>query len=229
MKFVLYLLASLVLTAPTTVLAGQVDPAFALTLGEYNKVNPKQSDLYQRGSRLIQGRILDSQGRTLGDIQDIVFDRSGSIQGLQSSLNRLVGGSAPITLSYSSLGISPEKGSGYKLNESSKQVADLLPSLLSEVETAAGPADTSLSLNKLIGADVASENGTRFGKVEDVIFENNGSYVRSLLVRVNYKTVSGKSLAVPLQSAKYVSKDNGIGVVFTSDQAETIVAFAQAQ
>lgn len=97
MRYFTALLALFLLALPAPLRAEDtVAPTFALTLREYNQVNPKQSDLYTRGSRLTKGRILDSQNRTLGDIEDIVVNNSGSIESLQTSLNACPAGGEAI-------------------------------------------------------------------------------------------------------------------------------------
>lgn len=103
----------------------------------------------------------------------------------------------------------------------------MLPQLLSNIATAAGPESDNLSVKNLIGASVESENGTRIGKVEDVIFERNGSHVHSLLVRVNYKSVRGESVALPLDVPHYEQKGRSLNVILSSSDAQTLVDFAK--
>lgn len=228
MKFLTLFVTLILLVMPAAPLWAEEasDPTFALTLGEYNRVNPKQSNLYTRGSRLTGGRVFDAHDRTIGDLDDIIIDNSGNIKALQSSLNRLPHGGADLSLDYSSLNIAPTNG-GYKLNQTETQLADMMPQLLSSIATAAGPGSGALSVKDLIGASVQSEKGARIGKIEDVIFEQSGAHVYALLIRVNYKSVAGKSISVPMEAAQYEQQGRSLNVVLSGEKTQTLVDFAK--
>lgn len=206
----------------TTPVRAEMDAAFSLTLAEYNAVNPKQSNLFERGSALAQGKILDSQNRSVGDIHDIMIDKNGTVVAVQTSLGRLGKGEVDLPLNYSQLAMFPVTG-GYKINQTGNKMAEILPQLLADVQTAAGAGSDMLSLKRLIGMSVRSESGTRIGKVEDVAFQYEGARAHSLLVRVNYKAVAGKTVAVPLNAPRY--EENGI--VLTEAQSQALVEFAK--
>lgn len=226
MKRYLLLRVLMLLAMPLSAHAVEGDPSFALTLAEYNAVNPKQSDLFERGSRLTGGKVLDSQNKTIGDIRDIMIDEGGNIVAIDGALNRLKGGGVNLPLNYASLALTPVSG-GYKLGQTARQVEDMLPQLLSDIQTSSGTQAQSLSVNRLIGAGVETEQGVRLGKIEDVIFESEGARIHSLLVRVNYKSVSGKSVAIPMNAVRYSYETGRPQLTLTQAQAEALLAFAK--
>ena len=219
----LFLLGLIVLPAAAAEEA-LVDTPFALTLEQYNAVTPKQSDQYQRGSRLIGGRVFDGQNRAIGNINDITIEPAGSIHFLNA---QLTGNKADLPLSYGGLQISPTQG-GYKLPNVTKNSNDALAQIMASTAPAAGSnAANALSVKDLIGSPVASDKNVRIGAVEDVIFESNGGQAYALLVRVNYRSVSGRSVAIPLKAASYARNGPRYNVSLSEGQTQTLLTFAR--
>lgn len=227
MTRILIALVCLIVAAPLAAKAETPDPAFALELGQYNQADPTQNKDFERGSRLLSGKILDSQGRTLGKVSDIQLDRSGSLQAVDASLNRLGGHSADLPLDSSTLPLKATQGN-YQLSQNANQVRSLLPQLLANVESAAGPGlGDSVSVQKLIGGSVFSEKGPRIGTVEDVMFSYGGGRAHSLLLRVDYKAVSGKRVAVPFSAVTFREGNLHTDVVMDSPRSQTLVEFVK--
>lgn len=228
MKYFLIALLAFFVSLPSAAAAQDFpDPVFALELGEYNQTDPTQNDRYTRGSRLLGGKILDSQGRTLGGIADILIDDSGGLHAIDASLNRMGAHSANLPLDVSTLKIKPVQG-GYQLAQNTNQVKSMMPQLLANVEAAAGAtANGLLSVRKLIGGGVFSEKGPRLGTVEDVIFSYGGGRAHSLLLRVDYRTVMNKRVAIPLSAGTFNPGNLRTDVILPSPRAQTVVEFAK--
>lgn len=218
-RFLLIVVLFLVAALPVR---AEIDTGFSMTLGEYNAVNPKQSKLFQRGSHIARGKVFDSQSRAVGEINDILIDKNGTVIAVQTAVGRFGKSTTELPLSYSGLAMFPVKG-GYQVNQTNKQLAALLPELLSGVASASGSDDDTLSMRNLIGKTVRSQNGARIGKVEDVAFQYEGARAHSLLVRINYKTVAGRTVAVPLSAPSYTDHD----IILSEAQVQTVMDFAK--
>lgn len=205
------------------------DANFALSLAEYNAVNPKQSDLYMRGSRVLDGRVFDAQNRVLGEVQDVVFDTGGNIVSIQADLSRISRGQSDLPLNYSALQIRAVQG-GYLLAQATatNKLEDVMAQILSSSSPASGNAVQGLlGTADLIGSPVASDRNVRIGVVEDVVFQSGGAQVYALLLRINYKSVSGKSVAIPVKSAQYARNGVRYNVMLSEAQAQTLLDFAK--
>lgn len=232
MKNILIALIALVLAAPAPTQAASSelpDPLYALELNQYNQKNPTQDDRYTRGSRLLSSKILDSQGRTLGKVIDIRLEKGGSLRALDASLNRMGGHSANLPLDTSIITVKPVEGGGYQLAQNANQLKSLMPQLLANVDVAAGPALSSdiVSVQRLINGGVFSEKGPRIGTIEDVMFSYGGARAQSILVRVDYKTVTGKRVAIPVDSGVFAPGNLYTDMILPSPRAQTLVEFAK--
>ncbi|MCD8496634.1 MAG: PRC-barrel domain-containing protein [Alphaproteobacteria bacterium] len=225
-RIMLVLVGLALLAGVNVATAAETDPEFAFKLGEYNRVNPKQSELFTRASRVMSGDLYDANNKAVGDIDDVLIAREGNIYGVQTSLDRIIPGGPSLTLSFSVMDMNAVTG-GYRMNQTAKDLEAAYPNLFASIETASGPDSGVLSVRSLINADVKAENGVKIGKVEDVIFESDSSRVHSLMVRVNYKTIRGKSVAVPIDAPKYTEGSYGRpDVILTNVEADTLLEFA---
>lgn len=202
--------------------AAGLDPYYD-TLAEYNRIKPKQNPQWETANRTLKSKVHDNKNKVIGDLQDIVVSENGSIDSLNVDLNRLQLGE--INLNYNELNVTASPRS-YALGYDDDRIADIYPEILASIGTAAGEGAAGISIESLIRSDVKADDGRRIGKVEDVMFSANGDRVTALLVRVNYKTIRGESVAIPFSSVEYRPKGSRYEVLLADPQADTILEFA---
>jgi sporulation protein YlmC with PRC-barrel domain len=214
----LFLLIALPVNAQADDLSASVQ-----TVAEYNRIKPLQNPDYKQADDVLTRKLLDSKNRVIGEVQDIVITRNGSISSLKVEFDRLQL-NAPVYLNYSALDIRPA-GRGYIMRVRDGQIADLYPSLLAEVETAAGD-ENDLSVSRILGADIVSYDGRPIGIVEDVLFAADGGRAQTLYVTLTQGVLRGKGVAIPLKSAAF-NNDNGqkMNAVISNELADAMISF----
>lgn len=199
-----------------------LDP-FLQTLNDFNDIKPKQNPNWERARETMKSRILDNKNKVVGELNDIILTPQGAINSLNVEMNRLQMGD--VSLNYANLDIDASPRS-YQLGYDDGQIEDFLPELLANIETAAGNTADSISVDALIGSNVSDTNGRRIAKVEDVLFSESGDRAEALLIRVNFRSVRGESVALPFSSAEYIPSGSRFDVKLSKRQADTIIEFA---
>ena len=195
----------------------------AQLVAEYNRMQPLQNPDYKRAEEVTKRKVLDGKSRVIGQVQDVIIARNGSINSLKASFDRLQL-DTPVFLNYRTLDIRPA-GRGYALRVSDDQIVDLYPTLLAEVETASGAEDDNLSVSKLLGADVFANDGRAIGLVKDILFASDGNRAEALYIDMTYGVLRGKSVAIPLKTATF--GNNGIKntAQISNELAEAMISF----
>ena len=194
-------------------------------LERINKINsyrPDQSPRHERSREVISDRVLDNQNRVVGEVRDIVLNRNGSIAMLYVEFDRLRLSTDKLMVSYPELGIRPVSN-GYKMNYTDDQIADLVPELLANVETASGDDADTYSLKKLLGRKIYAEDGRTLGKIEDVLFDSLGGRAELLYINLSYKALRGDNMALPFGMASYKGKR----ITVNNDVADAMINFAE--
>lgn len=215
--------AAVALSFATAVSAQALDPYYD-TLAQYNRIAPEQNPEWEGAKSTMKSNIQDSKNRVVGSVQNIIVSENGSIEALEADLNRIQLGE--VSLNYRALDIQSSQRS-YELAMDDNRIQEIYPEILANIDTAAGNSASSISIKNLIGADIRADDGRRIGKVNDVMFTNNGDRAAALLINVNYKTVRGETIALPFSSVAYRPKGNGFRVYLADQQADTILEFAE--
>lgn len=190
---------------------------------ELNHSNPLQRGDFEKSHDILKRTIMDDTNKTLGDVTDIILTNEGTISALNSTLDRL---KVPgvVALNYTDMDVKAANN-GYILGFEDEEVEDLLPTLLAGIATASG-SDGNFALTRLLGGKVASEDGRIIGKVEDVLFEKQGSHAAALYIDVNHKTLRGRGVAVPFGSLTYLTAQPKVSVLLNPGQADAILKAA---
>jgi sporulation protein YlmC with PRC-barrel domain len=196
----------------------------AQIVAEYNKIKPLQNPDYKDTDDIFNRKILDGKNRVIGEVQDVVIARNGSIESLKASFDRLQL-ATPVFLNYRSLDIRPA-GRGYALRVSDDQIADLYPTLLAEIQTASGAEDENLSVQKLIGADIFSNDGRAIGIIEDVLFAADGGRAEAIYVGMTFGTLRGRAVAIPLKSAAFGNNGQKMTALIANELADAMISYA---
>lgn len=199
-----------------------LDPYYE-TLAQFNSIPAKQNPQWESTNDTLKSKIQDNKNKVIGDLNNIIVSESGMIQSLEVNLNRIQLGAA--NLNYRELQVKPS-ARAYSLAMGDSRIKEVFPEILANIDTAAGDSASSISVRNLIGSDIRADDGRRIGKVEDVMFSNNGDRVTALLANINYRTTRGKSVALPFPSVEYLPKGNGFDVLLADQQADTILEFA---
>lgn len=221
LKFITLSVLAVMAWSPAAYSAG-LDPYFD-TLNTLNRIKPAQNPQWEGSNKTLKSSILNRKNKVIGNLNDIVLTPAGAIASLSVDLDRLHLGKT--ALNYRDLQITAASRA-YIMDYDDKQIEDFYPELLANIETASGDTSDSISVDLLLRSDVVADDGRRIGKVEDVLFTKRGDRAEALLVRVNYKTVGGESVAIPFGSANYVSKGTRFEVKLEDEQADTILEFA---
>ncbi|MCC7305844.1 MAG: PRC-barrel domain-containing protein [Alphaproteobacteria bacterium] len=192
-------------------------------LAAFNRLAPLQNPEYTEGSKLLDGKVIDSKNKVVGGVQDITIDRDGGINTLKVDFDRLRLG-PPVFVNYRNLNVKPA-GRGYALGMDNKQISSAYPSLLADIETASGTDDENFSLKKVLGSKVQSSDGRTLGTVEDVLFVAEGDRVSALYVDLTYGAMRGENIAVPLTSVKLENKVTGLVAEVPSEMADSIIGY----
>lgn len=224
-KILTLVAAIFVLTCPAQSHAQGLDPYYE-TLSQYNRIKPFQNPNWERSQNTLKSKVLDRKKKVIGDLQNIVLTPQGAISALDVDLNRLRLGE--VSLNYSNLNISAAERS-YTLGFEEERVEEVYPELLANIETASGDNSDRISVKSLKNADVVADDGRRIGKVEEVLFSERGDRAEALMIRVNYKTVRGESVALPFSSVDYRAEGSKYEVLLADSQANTIIEFADNQ
>ena len=217
--------AIFVLALPSQSQAQGLDPYYE-TLSEYNRIKPFQNPNWERSKNTLKSKVLDRKKKVVGDLNNIVLTPQGAISSLDVDLNRLRLGE--VSLNYSNLNISAAERS-YTLGFEDDRIAEIYPELLANIETASGEGSDRIAVKSLVNSDVVADDGRRIGKVEEVLFSDRGDRAEALMIRVNYKTVRGESVALPFSSVDYKAEGSKYEVQLADTQADTIIEFADNQ
>lgn len=193
-------------------------------VAEYNRMKPLQNPDYKNVEDVLTRKVLDGKSRVIGQVQDIVIGRNGSIVSLKASFDRLQL-DAPVFLNYRTLDIRPA-GRGYALRVSDDQIADLYPTLLAEVETASGAEDENLSVSKLIGTDIIANDGRPIGTVKDVLFTADGNRAEAIYVGLTTGVVRGKAVAIPIKTAAFGNNGVTTTATISNELADAMISYA---
>lgn len=225
-SFLMIFLAISMLCAPVMVGAAsaQSNSRLSDSLSFLNRTKPLQNPRFDRAKDVLDKRVVDNSNRVVGDVNDILLSNNGNISSINADLNRLrIRGD--IYLNYTQMRMRTISNA-YSLNIQDDQLEDLLPTLLNNIESAAGNEDT-FSLKKFDGARVVAEDGRRLGKVTDVLFANMTSRAQALYVDLNYKSIRGETIAIPYNIARFEPKARVFDVVLSNADADAIIEYAR--
>ena len=193
------------------------------SLEELNKSNILFNTQYESLTDIFKGNIIDNKNRVIGVIRDVYINPYGAITSVGAEFDRLrLRQSVP--LPYQQMGIRPTN-SGYALGFDAKEIEDMYPSLLANVEPAAGSGREVFSVRALKNSRVKTPDGRVVGRVSDVLFAALGGRAEALYITLETGMQRGKSAAVPFGSVRL--PQSGDGVVMEADQAKALEDFVR--
>ena len=194
------------------------------SIARLNDYKPLQNPALERGSELLGHKVIDGKNRVIGEVRDIIVQPNGGIQFLNVEFNRLQLGT--LSLNYRQMGIKPASN-GFAMALDDSQVESLYPTLLAEMETAAGEEDLQ-SVKNMIGAKVKAENGRMIGTVDDVLFNSGATRVEAVYVGLKSGLLRGEHVAIPFgRSMVFKGREGFETIVVNNDVADAALEYAK--
>ena len=227
--FKLALVAALILLGGASARAADTpqsnDPAFTSAVLDLNKINPAQNPQYKLISRVTDSRLLDQNRRTLGKVTDVTFDQKGQMTSVQADVTA-TGFQQSLSFDVAAYNVISESDA-FTVALTRDQVQDSLPSLLEQIDTAAGEGEGQpITARSLIGANVRTAKGDTVGRVNNVLIDERRKVAVALLLTL--ASGSGQStVAIPYEAPKIERHNVRASVELTEDQAKIASAYAK--
>jgi len=194
---------------------------------ELNIGNPVNGGRFDRSNRVFKRKVQDRKNKVVGTLQDIIVSSRGYVETLEIKFDRL-NKPQPVYVDVSDAAIRSTSG-GYRMSiYSSKEIEEFYPTLLANIQTAAGSEDI-YSVKNIIGATLRTDRGQTLGKVEDVLFNNEGDFVHAFYVKLGQRTRTGLGVAVPFSIAQFDFSGRHRNIIITEQQAKAITDFSERQ
>lgn len=202
MKFLtLVIIALIAITSAPSIGAAQSNNRAIEQLSDLNRISPLQNPEFERADKVIDRKIIDRKNKVVGNVNDIILNKNGTIASIRTDFDRLRLGN-DINLNYRSLRIRTVSN-GYSLPMDSDEIADFYPQLLADIETASGDGSSSFSVKNLLGTTIRASDGRRVGKVNNILFGANGGIASAIYVEISHGTQRGDTVAVPFRSVDF--------------------------
>lgn len=201
---------------------------FYETLAQMNRIDPLQNTRLRQATQIQNSNIQDEQNKVIGHVRDMILAKDGAIHSISIEFDSQ---HLPteVYFSYDSKDII-SYSDGYGLNMSEERIQSIYPELLANIETAAG--DSSMdrySMNTLVGAQIKKENGEKLGKVENIMFNKEGTQARGLFISMTRQGMRGETLSIPFDA---VSVKPGTSIkptlMVSNEKAQNIIDFVKA-
>lgn len=191
---------------------------------EMNRIKPLQNPRYQTAEELLDRNILDSTKKVAGYVEDIIIDtNSGEISSIKASFDRLnINQSA--YLNFESLDIR-SFSKGYGIGYRSEIIEEIFPTLLADIETAG--AGDRVSLSKVVGRKVVTNEGKMIGKVENVMFNAKATKAVGLFVKLSSGSMVDEEILIPFILASFVDRPSGPVAVIHEKVKKHMVHYLQ--
>lgn len=197
---------------------------------DYNSIKPLQNPRYERSEKIVKRRVTDRKNKVIGEVKDVLFNKGGKVKSIYVDFDRL-NLRKSVYLNHDTLDIFSTT-SGYRLALNSDEVEDFYPKMLSSIEAASGDAGDAdrhklYSLNKVLGSAVIDSDGRSIGKLEDILFDSDGAYVRSAYLSISFRTIHNKGVAVPLSILEFEEKFGKSQIIIDKSYIAPILEMAR--
>jgi sporulation protein YlmC with PRC-barrel domain len=206
-------------------------PAFAQeyarafdTITEANRIQPLQNPGLTKSADVLDRRLLDRTNKVVGVVQDVVVQANGSIAALNVDFDRLRLG-APVFVNYNDMSIRPGSDS-YIVGFADDEIETLYPTLLANVETAAGEGTDIFSVKQVLGTSVKAADGRDIGVVQDILFGAEGGNAEAIYINLKTGLIRGKAVAVPFTMADLSTAASEKKITIGNEQADALLKFA---
>ncbi len=196
---------------------------FYEVLSDMNSMPALQRPFFKQGGDILADNILDSKSRVIGEIDEVVVNNDGSVYSVAAELDRLALRQS-VFMRFSQLqmkGIS----NGYRLGFDREQIEDIYPTLLADIETAAGEDASQFSLSSFQGARLKNESNRVIGDITEVLFDEFGENAQAFYVSAKYRGISGQTFAVPFDQGRFESRGSKTDVILDNKSSDILIQF----
>lgn len=198
--------------------------AFQESLTGLNRIKPLQNPKLEKAKDMLGRKIIDRQNRIVGHVQDVLVGSSdGQTSSLQVSFDRLRL-REPVFLNFQEIKIG-KSSNGYQVGFKDSEISDLYPEMLANIETAAGTEGEFLSLKKIMDTPVYNAKHEKIGKVQEILFGNNGSQAQAIFINVSTGTIRNFGVAIPFNSLSFEEKGGRTIASLQQDQVDLLMAY----
>ncbi len=193
---------------------------------ELNRSKPLQNPSLESAEDIFNRKITDRKNKVVGEVNDVTVDAGGAIKTLNANLKKLQLGDS-VYLGYEDFSISPRSNS-YALGYDDARLKTLFPSMLANVEPAAGTEADGLSTKNLIGAKIEARDGRNIGTVKTILFDNKGEQAKALYVTARYGLMGSRELAVPFDIGSIRHVGSSTEIVISNDAADALHDYVES-
>jgi len=198
---------------------------FQKTIKDINRLKPLQNPRHERSAKILDRLVMDNASMVVGKVDDVMINSGGSVTTLVVDFKNLQM-PQPVFLDYDVFEVK-SMTSGYKLGFDKNEIERVYASLLASIESAAGDEIEYFSTKGLIGSQVLTSDGYHIGDLDEVLFDQSGTYFRSVYVMLNFETIQETVIAVPLSILSFRQKDGRLQVTIDQKYANLIIENAK--
>lgn len=224
MRFIITLLIAFTMLVPS-VQAQDYGRMFE-DVSELNIGDPLRNSRFDRLEKILKRKVQDKKHKVVGEVKNLLVDDRGAIEAIEIDFNRLRL-STSVSLDYQTSGISGVSNAYVLELYDDKQIEDLFPTFLANMQTAAGDEDI-MSVERIIGATVKSDNGRVLGKVNDILFDNSGDRARALYVDMKEGKYRGTNIAIPFDNVEYDLNNKRKEIILSQQQAQAVLDYVES-
>lgn len=195
-------------------------------LAALNRLPPLRSSEFDLGREVIGRKIIDRKNKVVGEIKDVIIDSNGNVGTYLVSFDRLKIGGQGVYISAGELKMG-DFTKRYTINMNDAELEAVLPTMLANTQSAAGPESGLQSIRRLTDADVLVEDGRRLGKVQNILFAENGKKARGLYVAFTHSAIGQKQAAVPFSMVSFAEKDGKPVIMMDKASAAALIDFTK--
>lgn len=193
-----------------------------------NRIEPLQHPDFDTAQEILDRRIIGRKNKVLGEVENVILNDNGNIVSLEVKLDRL-GQQKPVMMNYNAVDAAPATN-GYILGFEKAEIEELYPSMLANIETAAGGKnDDAYSLKQLPGTEIRTSQGQRVGEISNVLFGANGDRAEAFYVTIDQGKARAKSIAVPFDLLHLARSGTRLKATVEKDEALMLAEFAKTQ
>ncbi|MCB1681397.1 MAG: PRC-barrel domain-containing protein [Alphaproteobacteria bacterium] len=173
---------------------------------------------------LFAGKVFDNEGKSIGEIRDIVIGEGGDVMGIIAVLGRLSLGEAYLNAQDMDL---EGNEKGYAIKYSKDDVRKVFLDIPKKAPES--PEGKILSAKALYKKDVITRQGDGFGRILDLLFSEDHLRVEAAVIEVDFGPVRKRPIAVPIEALNFSQKRTKPIFTIDSKMAAKVMDFAMAQ
>ena len=166
-------------------------------LREHNRIKPMQNPKYEHGTDILDRRIMDQTKKAIGQVKDVVVSTDGKIRYLKIDFDK-ISLRKEVYLDYHQMNVGANNN-GYTLSFRKEEIKGLYSKFTRQIT----PHSDQISLVSIMGKEIRDTNKIRLGTIDEILFDEFGSKVEQIFIKVNYGLIRDAGLAIPFESVEF--------------------------